>query len=48
MNRFKRLLEEGLPAQGVAKVDMRYEHGAAVTFSDSELAMQGVLNVREG
>ena len=32
--RFKRLWEEELPAQAVAKVDLRYEHGAAVRFSD--------------
>ena len=46
--RFKRLWEESLPAQAVAKVDLRYEHGAAVTFSDAELAMQGAQNRGEG
>ncbi len=46
--RFKRLLEEELPAQAVAKVDLRYEHGAAVTFSDADLAMQGAQNRGEG
>ena len=46
--RFKRLLEEALPAQAVAKVDLRYEYGAAVTFSDAGLAMQGAQNRGEG
>ena len=46
--RFKRLLEEELPAQAMATVDLRYEHGAAVTFNDAELAMQGAQNRREG
>ena len=44
VKRFKRLWEEELPAQAVAKVDLRYEYGAAVTFSDAELAMQGAQN----
>ena len=42
--RFKRLWAEELPAQAVAKVDLRYEHGAAVTFSDAGLAMQAMQN----
>ena len=42
--RFRRLWAEALPAQAVAKVDLRYEHGAAVTFSDAGLAMQAVQN----
>ena len=46
--RFKRLLEEELPAQAMATVDLRYEHGAAVTFNDAELAMQGAQNRGEG
>ena len=46
--RFKRLWEEGLPAQTVAKVDLRYEHGAAVTFNDTELAMQDPQKRGEG
>jgi len=29
-------------------VDLRYEYGAAVTFSDAELAMQGAQNRGEG
>ena len=45
---FKRLWEEELPAQAVAKVDLRYEYGAAVTFSDAELAMQGAQNRGKG
>ena len=48
VKRFKRLWEEELPAQAVAKVDLRYEYGAAVTFSDAELAMQGAQNRGEG
>ena len=48
VTRFKRLWEEELPAQAVAKVDLRYEYGAAVTFSDAELAMQGAQNRGEG
>ena len=48
VKRFKRLWEEELPAQAVAKVDLRYEFGAAVTFSDAELAMQGAQNRGEG
>lgn len=46
--RFMRLWEEELPAQAVATVDLRYENGAAVTFSDEELAMQGAQNRGEG
>ena len=48
VTRFKRLWEEELPAQTVAIVDLRYEYGAAVTFSDTELAMQGAQNRGEG
>ena len=48
VKRFKRLWEEQLPSRAVAKVDLRYEHGAAVTFSDAELAMQGAQNRGEG
>ena len=46
--RFKRLWEEELPAQPVAKVDLRYEYGAAVTFNDTELAMQDAQDRGEG
>ena len=48
VTRFKRLWEEELPAQTMAIVDLRYEYGAAVTFSDAELAMQGAQNRGEG
>ena len=48
VKRFKRLWEEDLPAQAMAKVDLRYEYGAAVTFSDAELAMEGAQNRGEG
>jgi cell division protein FtsQ len=46
--RFRRLWEEALPAQAVAKVDLRYEYGAAVTFSDAGLAMRTAQNKGEG
>ena len=46
--RFRRLWEEALPAQAVAKVDLRYEYGAAVTFSDAGLAMRTAQKKGEG
>jgi cell division septal protein FtsQ len=38
--RFRQLWRQELMAQTVTRVDLRYEHGAAVTFGDSRLAMQ--------
>lgn len=46
--RFVRLWEVELPARPVAKIDLRYEHGAAVTFSGESLAMQATANKGEG
>jgi cell division protein FtsQ len=40
ITRFRQLWRQELMAQTVMKVDLRYEHGAAVTFGDSRLAMQ--------
>ena len=42
--RFVRLWSAELPQRAVATVDLRYEHGAAVTFSDKGLAMQATVN----
>lgn len=39
-SRFRQLWRQELMAQAVTRVDLRYEHGAAVTFGDSRLAMQ--------
>ena len=46
--RFIRLWDSGLPKRAVATVDLRYEHGAAVTFSDKGLAMQATVKRGEG
>lgn len=46
--RFVRLWEAELPTRSVARIDLRYEHGAAVTFSDEGLAMQAPVNGGEG
>lgn len=46
--RFVRLWETELPTTAIAKIDLRYEHGAAVTFSDEGLAMQATANGGEG
>jgi cell division septal protein FtsQ len=40
ITRFRQLWRQELMAQTVTKVDLRYEHGAAVTFENSRLAMQ--------
>jgi len=40
ITRFRQLWRQELMAQTVTKVDLRYEHGAAVTFGTSRLAMQ--------
>jgi cell division septal protein FtsQ len=40
ITRFRQLWRQELMAQTVTKVDLRYEHGAAVTFGNSRLAMQ--------
>ena len=39
-SRFRQLWRQELMAQAVTRVDLRYEHGAAVTFGDSRLAIQ--------
>lgn len=46
--RFMRLWEGSLPSRTIARVDLRYEHGAAVRFSDQGLAMQARGNGGEG
>ena len=46
--RFVRLWETELPTRAIAQIDLRYEHGAAVTFSDEGLAMQATANGGEG
>ncbi len=40
IKRFRQLWRQELIAQSVMKVDLRYEHGAAVTYGDSRLVMQ--------
>ena len=40
IKRFRHLWRQELTALAVTSVDLRYEHGAAVTFGDSRLAMQ--------
>ena len=46
--RFVRLWEGSLPSRTIARIDLRYEHGAAVRFSDQGLAMQARGNGGEG
>ena len=46
--RFVRLWDSELPTRAVATVDLRYEHGAAVTFIDEGLAMEATVNGGEG
>jgi cell division protein FtsQ len=46
--RFIKLWDEELPVEAVAKVDLRYEHGAAVTLSENGLAMQAAQKRGEG
>ena len=48
VSRFVRLWDSELPTRAVATVDLRYEHGAAVTFSDEGVAMQVTVNGGEG
>jgi len=40
ITRFRQLWRQELTAQAVKKVDLRYEHGAAVTFGEARLSMQ--------
>ena len=42
--RFVRLWDSELPTAAVAKIDLRYEHGAAVTFQDEDLVIQATVN----
>ena len=46
--RFIKLWNEELPVKAVAKVDLRYEHGAAVTLSENGVAMQAAQDRGEG
>jgi len=46
--RFIKLWDEELPVEAVATVDLRYEHGAAVTLSENGLAMQAAQKRGEG
>ena len=48
VTRFKQLWNEKLSTQTVEKIDLRYEHGAAVTFGHSALAMQPLRSRGEG
>ena len=48
VSRFKQLWSDKLSTQTVEKIDLRYEHGAAVTFSHSALAMQPLRSTGEG
>ena len=48
VTRFKQLWSDKLSTQTVEKIDLRYEHGAAVTFGHSALAMQPLRSRGEG
>ena len=48
VTRFKHLWADKLSTQTVEKIDLRYEHGAAVTFGHSALAMQPLRSRGEG
>lgn len=48
MARFVRLWDTELPTRAAATIDLRYEHGAAVTFCDEGVAMQATVNGGEG
>ena len=48
VSRFKQLWSDKLSTQTVEKIDLRYEHGAAVTFCHSALAMQPLRSGGEG
>ena len=48
VTRFKQLWSDKLSTQTVEKIDLRYEHGAAVTFGHSALAMQPLRSSGEG
>ena len=48
VTRFRQLWNGALPTRAVARVDLRYEHGAAVTFNEPGLAMQSMHNGGEG
>jgi cell division protein FtsQ len=48
VSRFKQLWSDKLSTQTVEKIDLRYEHGAAVTFGHSALAMQPLRSGGEG
>ena len=40
VTRFRELWRQKLAAQAVRQVDLRYEHGAAVTFGETRRSMQ--------
>lgn len=46
--RFLRLWGGSMRSQTIARIDLRYEHGAAVRFSDQGLAIQAAGNGGEG
>ncbi len=48
VSRFLRLWEGSLASRTIERIDLRYEHGAAVRFSDQGLAMQATGNGGEG
>jgi len=48
IRRFRQIWEAASPRAPIAKIDLRYEHGAAVSFADSRVVMRSPDGGRQG
>ena len=48
IRRFRQIWEAASPRAPIARIDLRYEHGAAVSFADSRVVMRSTDGGRQG